>query len=248
MNEKVKVVAVSYLNTKPLVYGFKQGMMKNEIELIFDIPSKASEKLMNNEVDLGLIPVAAIPDLKEYYIISDYCIGATNPVASVCLFSEVPIEEIDSIILDYQSKTSVALLKILLKEYWKIQPLFINSEREFHNEIIGNKAGLIIGDRALVQLNNFKYVYDLAEIWQLHTGLPFVFAAWVSNKKLSDDFVCNFNDVIKFSLTKMDEIFKEINFPYYDLDKYYHYNLDYKLDEQKLEALELFWQKLKTID
>ena len=248
MNEKVKVVAVSYLNTKPLVYGFKQGMMKNEIELIFDIPSKASEKLMNNEVDLGLIPVAAIPDLKEYYIISDYCIGATNPVASVCLFSEVPIEEIDSIILDYQSKTSVALLKILLKEYWNIQPLFINSESEFHNEIKGNKAGLIIGDRALVQLNNFKYVYDLAEIWQLHTGLPFVFAAWVSNKKLSDDFVFNFNDVLKTSLSKMDEISKEINFPYYDLDKYYHYNLDYKLDQQKLEALELFWQKLKTID
>ena len=248
MNEKVKVVAVSYLNTKPLVYGFKQGMMKNEIELIFDIPSKASEKLMNNEVDLGLIPVAAIPDLKEYYIISDYCIGATNPVASVCLFSEVPIEEIDSIILDYQSKTSVALLKILLKEYWNIQPLFINSESEFHNEIKGNKAGLIIGDRALVQLNNFKYVYDLAETWQLHTGLPFVFAAWVSNKKLSDDFVFNFNDVLKTSLSKMDEISKEINFPYYDLDKYYHYNLDYKLDEQKLEALELFWQKLKTID
>ena len=248
MNEKVKVVAVSYLNTKPLVYGFKQGMMSNEMELIFDIPSRASEKLMNNEVDLGLIPVAAIPDLKEYYIISDYCIGATNPVASVCLFSEVPIEEIDSIILDYQSKTSVALLKILLKEYWNIQPLFINSEHEFHNEIKDNTAGLIIGDRALVQLNNFKYVYDLAEVWQLHTGLPFVFAAWVSNKKLSDDFVFNFNDVIKFSLTKMDEISKEINFSYYDLDKYYHYNLDYKLDEQKLRALELFWQKLKTID
>jgi chorismate dehydratase len=248
LNEKVKVVAVSYLNTKPLVYGFKQGMMSNEMELIFDIPSRASEKLMNNEVDLGLIPVAAIPDLKEYYIISDYCIGATNPVASVCLFSEVPIEEIDSIILDYQSKTSVALLKILLKEYWNIQPLFINSEHEFHNEIKDNTAGLIIGDRALVQLNNFKYVYDLAEVWQLHTGLPFVFAAWVSNKKLSDDFVFNFNDVIKFSLTKMDEISKEINFSYYDLDKYYHYNLDYKLDEQKLRALELFWQKLKTID
>jgi len=248
LNEKVKVVAVSYLNTKPLVYGFKQGMMSNEMELIFDIPSRASEKLMNNEVDLGLIPVAAIPDLKEYYIISDYCIGATNPVASVCLFSEVPIEEIDSIILDYQSKTSVALLKILLKEYWNIQPLFINSEHEFHNEIKDNTAGLIIGDRALVQLNNFKYVYDLAEIWQMLTGLPFVFAAWVSNKKLSDDFVCNFNDVIKFSLSKMDEISKEINFPYYDLDKYYRYNLDYKLDEQKLRALELFWQKLKTTD
>lgn len=248
MNEKVKVVAVSYLNTKPLVYGFKLGMMSDEMELIFDIPSKASEKLMNNEVDLGLIPVAAIPDLKEYYIISDYCIGATNPVASVCLFSEVPIEDIGSIILDYQSKTSVALLKILLKEYWNIQPLFMNSESEFHNEIKGNTAGLIIGDRALVQLNNFEYVYDLAEIWQLHTGLPFVFAAWVSNKKLSEDFVCNFNDVIKFSLTKMDEISKEINFPYYVLDKYYHYNLDYKLDEQKLRALELFWQKLKTID
>jgi chorismate dehydratase len=111
---KIKVGAVSYLNTKPLIYGFEQGMMADEIDLVIDYPANVAKLLVENKIDIGLIPVAAIPLLMEHYIISDYCIGCDGEVASVCLFSQVPINEIETILLDYQSKTSVALLQLLL--------------------------------------------------------------------------------------------------------------------------------------
>jgi len=120
---KIKVGAVSYLNTKPLIYGFQQGMMNNEIELIEDYPSSIAGMLLDNVIDVGLVPVAIIPRLKEHHIIGDYCIGTSGEVASVCLFSDVPIEQAEEVLLDYQSRTSVRLAKILLKEYWKVNPL-----------------------------------------------------------------------------------------------------------------------------
>ena len=94
MEGKIRIGAVSYLNTKPLIYGLEQGMMKDEIELVVDYPSRIASQLINNEIDAGLVPVAIIPHLKEYYIISDYCIGCDGEVASVCLFSEVPIQQV----------------------------------------------------------------------------------------------------------------------------------------------------------
>ena len=99
--------------------------MQDEIELNFEYPSKVAAQLLNDEIDIGLVPIAVIPSLKTPHIISDYCIGTEGEVASVCLFSEVPIDQITSICLDYQSRTSVVLLKILLKKYWKISPQLI---------------------------------------------------------------------------------------------------------------------------
>ena len=88
--------------------------MADEIDLVIDYPANVAKLLVENKIDIGLIPVAAIPLLREHYIISDYCIGCDGEVASVCLFSQVPINEIETILLDYQSKTSVALLQLLL--------------------------------------------------------------------------------------------------------------------------------------
>ena len=116
---KIKVGAVSYLNTKPLLYGFEQSGFMDSIELVQDFPARIAEMLLNDEIDIGLVPVAVIPENKAFHIVSDYCIGAINEVASVCLFSEVPIEKIETVILDYQSRTSVQLCIILLKHFWK---------------------------------------------------------------------------------------------------------------------------------
>ena len=113
---------MSYSNTKPLVYGFENGMMQEEVTLSFNYPSKLAAQLLNDEVDVGLIPVAAIPNIPQAHIISDYCIGASQAVASVCLFSDVPIDQIKEILVDYQSRTSAALLKILLRDFWHIAP------------------------------------------------------------------------------------------------------------------------------
>jgi len=106
------------------------------------------QMLVNDEVDIGLIPVAAIPDLPSYHIVGNYCIGAEGEIASVCLFSEVPMSQIETVYLDYQSRSSVALLKWLMKEYWGINPRIIQAiDESYRQEIKGTTAGLVIGDQ-----------------------------------------------------------------------------------------------------
>ena len=240
MEQKIRVGAVSYLNTKPLVFGFEKGHMAGEIELLFDYPANIASRLLHNEIDVGLIPVAVIPEMKEHFIISDYCIGASHPVGSVCMFSDVPLNEIREVLVDYQSRTSALLLKILLKHFWRISPALTATSNGYQQKITGNTAGLIIGDRALQQRKKSLYIYDLAEAWQQMTGLPFVFAAWVANKKLPDNFIATFNETTSIGLNHITEIVSNINFPDYDLQHYYTQNIDYRLDEKKKEALQLF--------
>ncbi len=237
---KIKVGAVSYLNTKPLLYGIKRSELINKIELIEAYPAKIAAMLLNNEIDIGLVPVAVIPKMKEHFIVTDFCIGAENEVASVCLFSEVPIDKIEKVLLDYQSNTSVNLAKILLKHYWKNNVVFENAKEDFRQHINGTTAGVIIGDRALQQRKISAYVYDLATAWKNFTNLPFVFAAWVANKTLSENFVTEFNKANSLGLQHIDEIVAENNFSDYDLKKYYKENISYELTENKKQALQKF--------
>jgi len=241
---KVRVGAVSYLNTKPLIYGIEKGMIKDEANLIIDYPSKIASMLLEDEIDVGLVPVAIIPKMKEHYIISDYCIGSVGEVASVCLFSEVPLEKIEKVLLDYQSRTSVALLKLLIKEYWKINVAFLDTSGDYQSEISGTTAGLVIGDRALQQRKVSSYIFDLGEEWENFTGLPFVFAAWISNKKLDDNFIDAFNKANAFGLNRIEEVVKENPFPVFDLHTYYNECISFLLDENKKKGLELFLKKL----
>jgi chorismate dehydratase len=220
-----------------------------EIELIEDYPSKIAQMLIDDEVDIGLIPVAATLRLKEWYIDSDYCIGGNGPVASVCIFSEVPIEEIEKVYLDYQSRTSVNLAKILLKEYWKKDVVFVDATGEdFREQLKGTTAGVVIGDRALQQRSQSKYIYDLSEAWKNHTGLPFVFAAWIANKKLPEKFISAFNEANALGLEKIDEVISENVFPDFDLKAYFTSCVSYPLDEEKKKGLELFLKKLRNLN
>jgi chorismate dehydratase len=243
---KIKVGIVSYLNTRPLIYGLEKAPIREEIDLIEAYPSKLADMLLNNEVDVGLIPVAVIPQLQTYHIVGDYGIATEGEVASVCLFSEVPVEEVTRVYLDYQSRSSVALLKWLIREYWGIHPEIIEtSDEHYRKEIKGTAAGLVIGDRALEQRKISTFMYDLGSEWRFVTGLPFVFAAWVSNKKLPDDFVQRFNAANALGLQHLDEIVAANPFPYYDSRKYYTFHISYFLDQKKREGLELFLSYLK---
>jgi len=118
----IKVSCVRYLNSQPFIYGLKNNPVINEIDLSLDIPSVCAEKLLNGNVDIGLVPIAVIPELKESHIISDYCIGADGKVETVLLLSDVPLEKIETVLLDYQSRTSVLLVKMLAGKFWKISP------------------------------------------------------------------------------------------------------------------------------
>ena len=245
MERKIRVGAVSYLNTKPLIYGFEKGMMKDEMDLIIDYPSRVAEDLLNNKIDIGLVPVAIIPRLEEYHIISDYCISADGEVASVCLFSEVPMHEIKTVLIDYQSRTSVELLKLLINDFWKLDVTYTDTSDDYISKIKGTTAGLIIGDRALEQRNSFTYIYDLASAWKEFKHLPFVFAAWVSNKEIPAQFITSFNEANKVGLDNIGDVITENSYPFYDLRTYYTKNILYSLDGDKRKGMELFLSKLR---
>jgi chorismate dehydratase len=240
--EKIKVGTVSYLNAKPLIYGFENGMMADQIDLIADYPSSIASQLLDKKIDIGLVPVAIIPQMKEYHIIGNYCIGAVGEVASVCLFSDAPVHEIETIILDYQSRTSVALLKLLLKDHWKINPAFIEGVPGYEKEISGTTAGLVIGDRAMLQRKNTPYVYDLSDAWMEMTGLPFVFAVWLSNKTLTDDFIAEFDKANQLGFENLDEIITKFSDSGYDLHEYYTKYINYDLNVDKKIGLNQFLQ------
>jgi chorismate dehydratase len=244
LNKTIKVGAVSYLNTKPLIYGFKHGYKIDGIEIIEEYPAKVASMLLNDEIDVGLVPVAIIPKLKEHHIITDYCIGAEGPVASVCIFSDVPIDKVEKVLLDYQSRTSVALAKVLLKHYWKIEPAFEDAKEDFREHIKGTTAGVVIGDRAFEQRKQSTYIYDLAEAWIDMTGLPFVFAAWIANKKLPEDFIKQFNCGNKIGLGDIDKVIAENPYDKYSLQTYYTQNISYELTYKKREGLKRFLELL----
>ena len=243
--KKIKVGAVSYLNTKPLLYGINRSSVLDKIELIEDYPSSIAKMLVENKIDVGLVPVAIIPLLKEHYIITDFCIGAESAVASVCLFSDVPIEEIEKVYLDYQSRTSINLFKILIKEYWKKEVIIEDAKPGYQQLIKGTSAGVVIGDRAFEQRTKSKYSYDLAEAWIDHTGLPFVFAAWVANKELPSDFINDFNKANYLGINNIEHLIDDLDYSLFDLDKYYRKNISYPLTENKRKGLALFLDKLR---
>jgi chorismate dehydratase len=247
LNKKIRVGAVSYLNTKPFLHGIKRSGLMDRIELIEDYPSRIAAMLLNDEIDVGLVPVAILPQMKESHIITDYCIGADQEVASVALFSEVPIDQIETVLLDYQSRTSVNLAKILFKEYWKKEVVLQDAKEDFRANIKGNVAGIVIGDRALEQRGISSYMYDLASNWIAFTGLPFIFAAWIANKPLGEDFEDAFNRANAYGIKHIDEVVAEQHYTTYDLKKYYTENISYSLTENKRKGLALFLEKLSQL-
>ncbi|MGG9972432.1 menaquinone biosynthetic enzyme MqnA/MqnD family protein [Ferruginibacter sp. SUN002] len=241
--EKIRVGAVSYLNTKPLVYGLELGMMSGIIDIVDNYPSNIADALLNNEIDIALLPVAVIPMMVEYHVIGNHCISCDGAVDSVCLFSEVPLEQIKIVLLDYQSRTSVELVKLLCKEFWKIDPIFEYSRKGFENAIAGTTAALVIGDRALQKKLQTAYEYDLGLAWKQYTGLPFVFAVWVSNKQLSNEFIKEFIIANNYGLQNIDQVIAANPSPH-DLAKYYTQNIHYVFNSDKRKGLETFLGKI----
>ena len=238
--------AVSYLNTKPLLYGIERAAVAKDIELIIDYPSRIATMLLMDEIDMGLVPVAIIPQMKEYYINGNWCIGSNGNVASVCLFSESPIGDVEKVLLDYQSRTSVQLARILLREYWQVRPQLVDGGVDFRDHIKGTTAGVVIGDRALEQRHHSPYIYDLAEAWKKLTGLPFVFAAWISNKRLDPGFIEQFDEANRQGILHIDEVVAENPYPVFPLHDYFTKHLSYTLDAQKRKGLERFLQYLNV--
>src|SRR5688572_499066 len=177
----MRIGAVSYLNTKPLVYGL--GSIAPRHELVFDLPSRLADGLAAGQLDVALIPSIEFFQDPSYTIVSDACIGCRGPVRSVKLVSRVPFKEIRTLALDEGSRTSVALVQILLRERYGVLPELLPFPIAARPEEIEADALLIIGDRAIYapvgQSSALSYELDLGDAWCRWAELPFVFAMWV---------------------------------------------------------------------
>ena len=247
--EKIRVGIVNYLNTKPLLVGLRKLQEAGQIELIEDYPAHIATLLAKKGIDLGLVPVAALPSIPDHSIVDSYCIATNGEVGSVCLFSQQPIEQVTRVVLDYQSRTSVQLARLLFKQFWKKEVEFIPAINErYIDEIKGATAGIIIGDRALEARPHFPYIYDLGVAWKTFTNLPFVFAVWASVVPLSNEFISLFDEANRVGLTQLKEVVAaNQQATKYDLYQYYTTNIDYQLSAEKEKAIRLFLQKLEQI-
>ena len=246
-----RISIVSYLNSKPFLFGLRNSKINSQLDISLDIPSKIVAKLSYNLVDVGLIPVGGLADLEEYQIISDYCIGAVGKVKTVVLVSDVPLNQVETILMDYQSRTSVLLAKVLAKFYWKKEFKWENTCNNFqHKSINGNTAGVLIGDRVFEVEGKFKYSYDLSEEWQKFTNLPFVFAVWAANKEIPVAFENEFNEAMKLGLENIKEVVKQEqkDYPSVDISDYFADNISFELDNAKRMGMQKFLQLAQKLE
>lgn len=247
----IKLSIVNYTNTLPFKWALKRSKLISKIDLQEDIPSICAQKLKFKQVDLALVPVALLAELETYFIETDFCIGANGKVDSVKLYSHVPLSEIKSVMLDYQSKSSIALTKVLFNFFWKLPVIYLDATPGFEAEINTTTAAVVIGDRTFSLNGQYNYEYDLAEEWKEFTSLPFVFAAWVSTEKLPEEFSTEFNSVLKFGtaniLQAVEEDFTLKNLSKAKTIEYLTERIDYNLDANKIKAMHLFLDYIKRL-
>ncbi|MEM6722616.1 MAG: menaquinone biosynthesis protein [Bacteroidota bacterium] len=246
MTDKLNISLVSYWNTLPFLHGLRQNGLDKQFNIETNIPSKCAEKLINGQSDIGLVPVAAIPSIQNAQIISDYCIGSVGPVGTVCLYAKQPLDQLDTILLDYESRTSVRLTEILLRDYWDWKGQLSPATVGYESQINGRTGALIIGDRAIEALPHFEFVYDLGEAWTNWTKRPFVFAAWVANKPVSLEIKTALNAAFDVGMKAVPMLSNNPDYPYphFSLERYYTDFISYRLDAAKQGALDLFLSKL----
>jgi chorismate dehydratase len=241
--EQLKISAVSYLNTLPFVFGLKEsGFLENFI-LELDVPSVCAEKLKSGIVDIALVPAGALPEIEQFHYISDYCIGAVGEVKTVLLLSKVPLEQIKLVHLDFDSRTSVELVKVLARHHWHINPQWENLKSDQFVSMHALESLVAIGDKTFEIRPGFPYVYDLAEAWINFAGLPFVFAVWVSHKKLPDKTLLPFNHSLDYGLRhkrECIEFFRDRLPACEDCLSYLEDNISYHFDAGKKQGLDLF--------
>ncbi|UEG51958.1 menaquinone biosynthesis protein [Mucilaginibacter daejeonensis] len=246
--KKIKISAVSYTNTKPFIYGLQHSGILDQVDLSLDMPSDCAQKLIDDEADIGLIPVAATLNIPEWNLVSDYCIGAVGAVNSVFIFSNCPIQEVTTLQLDPESRSSNNLAKVLLKNYWKLSPTMVVKAPDYSISTDTFTAFVQIGDRTFGKANNYPYVYDLAQEWMNFTGLPFTFAAWIANKPIPDAFIAEFNKALKYGLDHRTELFETMPMrDDFDIKDYLMHKIDYDLTEDKKKALFLFLDHIKAL-
>ena len=243
--QKIRISAVRYANTYPFIYGLTESGFESRALIGTDHPSECAARLISGRADLGLVPVAAIPLIEGSRIIGDYCIGANGKVRTVQLMSDSKPETAKRVFLDYRSRTSVNLIKVIARNFWLREPEWINTTEGFDFKSVGrDDAVVLIGDQCFELENRYACSIDLAEEWKNFTGLPFVFACWIANQELPADFICDFNKALALGVNNIDRVAERFEntgtITGKALKVYLKNNIDYNLDELKRKAMDLF--------
>lgn len=233
---------VSYLNSIPFIVGLENSSLLERYRLKLELPFECAHSLYSGKSDIALLPVGFLPKLKSYTIVSDYCIAADGRVKTVLLLSNKQLKEIKNIYLDYHSVTSVKLVRVLAKNFWQINPEWKQTLPENVNQI--HEAAVVIGDKAFDLASKYKYAYDLADEWKSYTGLPFVFACWVSIKELEKDVIAELNNAFRIGLDSIPKIAADYGTKYnlsqQEVYSYLTENIKYKLTPDMKKSMDKF--------
>ncbi len=253
---RLRVSAINFLNTAPLMWDFEQGEPARELSRHFQVgytvPSQCAEQLKTGAADIGIIPVAAYTTIPDLVVIPGVSIAAKNTVRSILLISKVPVQKIRSVATDDSSRTSAALVEVFLRKFVGIAPGFSRQKPELNQMLRWHDAALLIGDPALQADIEGYHVYDLAEQWRRWTGRPFVFAFWAVRKAALAGSAPDVNLAQVFQqsrdhgLEHIPEIVAawapRLGLPAKLVGDYLAENVDYSLDQENLEGLRLFFR------
>jgi chorismate dehydratase len=251
---RLRISAISYLNTVPLMWDFEHGAAGRHFEISYTLPSSCARALQAGAADIGIIPAAAYMQIPDLQVLPGVAIASRRPVRSILLVSAVPIEKIRTVALDTSSMTSVALTKVIFEKWLGGGRTFTAMAPDTKKMLSESDAGLLIGDPAL-QVDRSRYhTLDLAEEWIRHTGKPFVFAFWgVRSEALKEadpslDLAAIFQDSRDHGLEPgcLDQIAREwaprVHISEQDVRSYLTENIHYELDTACLEGLQLFYR------
>lgn len=257
---KPYIAASSYLNAAPLCYSFIYGEQKERCGFLSDAaPARCAELLAEGRADAALIPVIEYQRIPELRVAPGACVASKSKVQSVVLASRVPVEEVRTVALDTSSRTSAALIQIILGRFYGLSPAYRTSPPQIEEMLESSDAALVIGDPAMLIDRARLHVYDLAEEWRKHTGLPFVFAFWAIRKdstllakdessredkvdSLKVDFLAAKREGVEHAGELADIYSAQLGLPRDDLFKYLTENISYDLDGESLRGLELYYK------
>ncbi|MFA5971483.1 MAG: menaquinone biosynthesis protein [Lentimicrobiaceae bacterium] len=246
----IRITAVSYYNTLPFIYGLNHSGLLSGFELSLDVPSECARKIISNEADIGLIPVGALPGISDYQLVSNLCIGADKDVKSVLLLANVALHELKTIYLDTDSLTSVNLVRILSSQHWKINPQW-KSLSALKGKLAPDEGMVLIGDKTFGLSSQYPFCYDLAGEWIKYTGLPFVFAVWISRKPLPEDFNNSFQAALAWGVDHRENsvsMARKSHITEDQLVSYLKNDISYQLDDAKVKGMEMFLKLLSSTD
>lgn len=246
-SSKPRVSVVRYLNTAPLVWGMQHGPQAGRFELSMTAPALCAEAVRHGEAEVGIIPAIEYQRMERLEIVPGVSISSEAPVHSVVMFSNVPVEQVRSVAVDESSRTSAALLAILLRRFYGLQVEFTPAAPDATAMLRQADAALVIGDPAMHHRGVAQHVYDLASEWRRFTNLPFVFAVWAGPESAHlADYGGLFRASRDYGLAHLEDIAAEFA-PRHQMTPeavkfYLTRNINYNLEKSHLAGLRLFFR------